>query len=1205
MSRPELKASGSGLSFGAVSAAGSPLDWSNFMTFQTPPGSQPGPAHQYDQGSGGSSGGHGVRPEDQYQNFAQGIAMSHPHVIHFQQPQRRMTQPPRQPAHPAQHQPHPQAQHNPHQPPHQPPQHHIPPPQYQSHPHPSPRSHPQNFPSYTQHTPPQGPGTGQSPHSMPQSLGQGHMPLPADQRSAKGKSPAMPAGNHLPHSGTSSNAPLPRTADNHGGGGNSESPAASSSNHDNGLTLDPSAFSRDIRFQVPSFLTNQVGGAPSFPPGSEAWSGFGGPGMFGSTDTVVLGGPGAGPLTPGSMFGNSSCGVQGQHGQLQQHLQQRGQHGQEGAYCGNEVDRQNQRAGANPLGTWGTGQHEYDKGGEQHPGMGGMFYVNPNPSPNVLAQRTHHQPQGHQRQFMGAGQQQQAQSQEKAVEQQQQQGSARDVTMSSPRENSRQAQQHPSNYLGAQQQSQPSLPSSSPHPSHGSHPSGSMPTSAILPPQLPFPPNQHHGNHVNHSIPQSSFSNVPSVSISSGNTVNFASSSTAPYVPPPSAQTLIQGPMPPAHQALVDGPGLYSTTGFDMLGVLGRVAARKDPSAVLGPVDLSCSFVVVDIRRYDSPIVYASPTFTQLTGYELPQILGKNCRFLQSPEGDVVKGSKREYTDNEAVSLLKRTLDAGKECQTSLINYRRGGDPFINLVTVVPIPWDGTDIVYHVGFQINLVEQPNVILNNMKNGSYRMDYTYATPPEKPLKLAVGAGPGGREQPAVMGLSAEVLEVMGSRANVAGAGSGSAQSEEAGRMEWLKMVLDNTDDFVHALSLKGFFQYVSPSVRRVLGYEPEELLNKNISEFTNTHDIVPLIRELKDSTHAGTDGQPPKPVRLVFRFQKKHGGYVWVESIGRLVVEAGKGRKAVILSGRIRSSVPTLTWDPVAKHGGLAQTEFWSKMSFQGLILHATAGTEQVLGQRPEDVAGQSFFSLLPGGSDGPPTPASMQSDPVAAASHSSRVFNVIRQVLQGDAQATGGGVSVQHKVVTRSGVMEDVVSTFYVPRAVPPPSTSAGGLQTPADSDDSPMTSADGGSPSPVAAVQKPTTLLVQTKLVSASPPPGMMQLPSTVTTGTNSRPISAPLASDIFEELAVDREGYWSYDLHQLRNENARLREEIEDAKARGAGKKSKKRKALDMSSGPVDVVEAVTGGRVGRDMEQLDPKKQLAFPPGGRFFQARGGDN
>jgi hypothetical protein len=40
-------------------------------------------------------------------------------------------------------------------------------------------------------------------------------------------------------------------------------------------------------------------------------------------------------------------------------------------------------------------------------------------------------------------------------------------------------------------------------------------------------------------------------------------------------------------------PGLYSQTGFDMIGVLARVAARRDPKTVLGPVDCSCSFLVV------------------------------------------------------------------------------------------------------------------------------------------------------------------------------------------------------------------------------------------------------------------------------------------------------------------------------------------------------------------------------------------------------------------------------------------------------------------------------------------------------------------------------------------------------------------------------------------------------------------------------------
>ena len=40
-----------------------------------------------------------------------------------------------------------------------------------------------------------------------------------------------------------------------------------------------------------------------------------------------------------------------------------------------------------------------------------------------------------------------------------------------------------------------------------------------------------------------------------------------------------------------------------MVGVLARVAGRKDPKTVLGPVDLSCSFVVVVSGFFVCPAV--------------------------------------------------------------------------------------------------------------------------------------------------------------------------------------------------------------------------------------------------------------------------------------------------------------------------------------------------------------------------------------------------------------------------------------------------------------------------------------------------------------------------------------------------------------------------------------------------------------------------
>lgn len=115
-------------------------------------------------------------------------------------------------------------------------------------------------------------------------------------------------------------------------------------------------------------------------------------------------------------------------------------------------------------------------------------------------------------------------------------------------------------------------------------------------------------------------------------------------------------------------PGLYSASGFDLMGVLARVAARPNPQLQIGPVDTSAAFVVVDARKYDFPIVFASASFTRLTGYENNEVIGKNCRFIQAPPGGapVQQGSKRKYTDSNAVWHMKSHILAGKECQASV-----------------------------------------------------------------------------------------------------------------------------------------------------------------------------------------------------------------------------------------------------------------------------------------------------------------------------------------------------------------------------------------------------------------------------------------------------------------------------------------------------------------------------------------------------------
>jgi PAS domain-containing protein len=150
-----------------------------------------------------------------------------------------------------------------------------------------------------------------------------------------------------------------------------------------------------------------------------------------------------------------------------------------------------------------------------------------------------------------------------------------------------------------------------------------------------------------------------------------------------------------------------------------RVATRANPEIDIGNVDLSCAFVVCDAEKEDVPIIYCSDMFERLTGYQRYDILGRNCRFLQSPDGKVEAGVKRKYVDDESVYYLRRMITLQREAQISLINYRRGGQPFMNLLTMIPIPWDTPKIKYFVGFQVDLVEQPGS-MTNKNPGAYQI-----------------------------------------------------------------------------------------------------------------------------------------------------------------------------------------------------------------------------------------------------------------------------------------------------------------------------------------------------------------------------------------------------------------------------------------------------------------------------------------------------
>jgi PAS domain S-box-containing protein len=99
--------------------------------------------------------------------------------------------------------------------------------------------------------------------------------------------------------------------------------------------------------------------------------------------------------------------------------------------------------------------------------------------------------------------------------------------------------------------------------------------------------------------------------------------------------------------------------------------------------------------------VYASEGFCELTGYTTSEIMGRNCRFLQAPGGDVRPKSKRKHVDRETIRKMRNAVEKDDEIQIEVVNFKKSGENFVNLLTMIPIRWNGDDHRYSVGFLVD------------------------------------------------------------------------------------------------------------------------------------------------------------------------------------------------------------------------------------------------------------------------------------------------------------------------------------------------------------------------------------------------------------------------------------------------------------------------------------------------------------------------
>jgi PAS domain S-box-containing protein len=109
--------------------------------------------------------------------------------------------------------------------------------------------------------------------------------------------------------------------------------------------------------------------------------------------------------------------------------------------------------------------------------------------------------------------------------------------------------------------------------------------------------------------------------------------------------------------------------------------------------------VLSDPTLPDHPMIAVNPAFTAMSLYPPAETLGRNCRFLQG-----------EGTDRRAAARVKHCVSERRGCVEWLLNYRKNGEKFWNLLFISPVFAADGSLLHYFGNQRDITQGPSAEL---------------------------------------------------------------------------------------------------------------------------------------------------------------------------------------------------------------------------------------------------------------------------------------------------------------------------------------------------------------------------------------------------------------------------------------------------------------------------------------------------------------
>jgi PAS domain S-box-containing protein len=176
-------------------------------------------------------------------------------------------------------------------------------------------------------------------------------------------------------------------------------------------------------------------------------------------------------------------------------------------------------------------------------------------------------------------------------------------------------------------------------------------------------------------------------------------------------------------------------------------------------------------------------------------------------------------------------------------------------------------------------------------------------------------------------------------------------------EHFRRLIENASDVATVLDRRGCVVYQSPSITRVLGYTPDELMGESSFDFVHPDD-TPASRAFIDAIIR----QPGTTHQTEFRFRHRDGTYRMLETMGRTLREDSADEGIVVNSRDIteRKEAEAAVHRSEEHFRTLIEnaTDLITILEPDGTIRYESSAITRMLGYTPEELVGRNPFDLI-------------------------------------------------------------------------------------------------------------------------------------------------------------------------------------------------------------------------------------------------------